>query len=64
LGSKEKPAVVRVRAEEKAHEIMALCNQRGWQVIVGIEPDQPENISDLQRLMKRGTKKRLKKRKI
>ncbi|MEW6660101.1 MAG: PBPRA1643 family SWIM/SEC-C metal-binding motif protein [Thermodesulfobacteriota bacterium] len=51
LGSSKRPAVVRVRTEARAHEILALCNERGWQVIVGLEADQPEDISDLERLL-------------
>jgi hypothetical protein len=39
LGSTTRPAVVRVQDAASAREILALCNERGWQVIVGIEPD-------------------------
>lgn len=31
-------------------EIMALCQAKGWQVIVGIEPENPENIDDIKKL--------------
>ena len=51
LGSKEKPAIVKVRTEERAVEILQFCNTRGWQVIVGIEPDVDEDISDVERLL-------------
>jgi len=50
LGTKSKPAVVKVQTEERAAEIMALCNAKGWQVIVGIEPDKVENIDDIKKL--------------
>ena len=50
LGTKNKPAVVKVQTEERAAEIMALCNAKGWQVIVGIEPDKVENIDDIKTL--------------
>lgn len=50
LGSKNKPARVRVQTEERGVELVALCNQKGWQVIVGIEPDKPENIDDIKKL--------------
>jgi len=53
LGTSQKPAVARVQTEKRAGEIMELCNQHDWQVIVGIEPDKPENISDVQWLLKR-----------
>ncbi len=50
LGSKSKPARVRVQTEERAMEIMARCNSKEWQVIVGIEPDKQENIDDIKKL--------------
>jgi len=50
LGSKNKPARVRVQTEERAMELFALCTAKGWQVIVGIEPDKQENIDDIKEL--------------
>ena len=32
---------------------MRICNERGWQVIVGIEPDKSEDISDLKWLLRK-----------
>ena len=49
-GTKQRPAVVRVRTEERAHEIVALCEEHGIQVIVGIEPEETEDISDVERI--------------
>lgn len=51
LGSKEKPAIVKVQTQERAQEILALCDSKGWQVIVGIEPGKNEDISDVERLL-------------
>jgi SWIM/SEC-C metal-binding protein len=51
LGSDGRPAVVRVQTNEKAEEIVSLCNERGWKVIVGIEPEKPEDISDVEQLL-------------
>jgi SWIM/SEC-C metal-binding protein len=51
LGSKNKPAVAHVKSQERADEILSICNRRGWQVIVGIEPNKPEDISDVERLL-------------
>jgi SWIM/SEC-C metal-binding protein len=53
LGTIKRPAVVHVRTEARAGEIMAVCESNGWQVIVGIEPDQPEDISDINTLSRR-----------
>lgn len=50
LGSKENPAVVKVQTQERALEILKLCDSRGWQVIIGIEADQ-EDISDVEKLL-------------
>lgn len=51
LGTKEKPAIVKVKTQERAVEILNLCDSRGWQVIVGIEPHSNEDISDVERLL-------------
>ena len=51
LGSRKQPAVVRVQDEYRAREIFGICVQNGWQVIVGIEPDKQEDISDVERLL-------------
>jgi len=56
LGSKKKPAVARVQTEKRAGEIMQTCNEQGWQVIVGIEPDKPEDVSDIKWLLKKYAK--------
>lgn len=56
LGSKKKPAAARVQTMERAQEITELCNEHGWHVIVGIEPDEPENVSDIEWLLKNSQK--------
>jgi SWIM/SEC-C metal-binding protein len=50
-GSEKRPVIVRVKTEERAHAITAACTMRGWQCIAGVEPDEPEDISDFERLM-------------
>jgi hypothetical protein len=39
------------KTQERAHAITAACTMRGWQCIAGVEPDEPEDISDFERLM-------------
>lgn len=51
LGSRTRPAVVRVQTEAHAQEIVALCNAHGWQVIVGVESDVPEDVTDVRKLL-------------
>ena len=53
LGTHKRPAVVRVRSTEAAEEVVGFAQERGWKVIVGVEPDQIEDISDLDRLIRR-----------
>jgi SWIM/SEC-C metal-binding protein len=51
LGTKQHPAVVRVAMPERAEEILAICNANGWQVIAAVEPGEPEDITDVERLL-------------
>ncbi len=51
LGTEKKPAVVRVQNQKRAGEIASIFNEHGWKFIIGIEPDKPENISDLENLL-------------
>lgn len=53
LGSDRHPACVRVRSPLQAEAIVTLCNLHGWKVIVGIEPNQPEEVTDLRRLIEK-----------
>jgi SWIM/SEC-C metal-binding protein len=51
LGSHKRPAVVRVSTQERAQELIELCRERDWQLIVGIEPDEPEDVTDVLKLL-------------
>ena len=51
LGTKKRPAVVRVSNEDRAQEIISMCAKLDWEVIVGVEPDQPEDITDVLKLL-------------
>jgi len=53
VGTHKRPAVVRVRSVEKAEAIVTLCNEHGWQVVVGVEEDEPEDTSDVEWLLNR-----------
>ena len=62
LGTKQRPAIVRVQTEARAKEVATVFNEHGWHFILGIEPDKSENISDLKRLLK--TQKSTKTKKV
>ncbi|HUG81139.1 MAG TPA: PBPRA1643 family SWIM/SEC-C metal-binding motif protein [Bryobacterales bacterium] len=51
LGTGKRPAVVRVQSFERAEEILSLFEDHGWQVIVGVEPEEPEDLSDVEKLL-------------
>lgn len=51
LGTDKRPAAVHVQTMERAQEVLRLCEERGWKVIVGIEPDQPEEMTDIEKLL-------------
>lgn len=51
LGSSKRPAVATVKTMSRAEEIMALCSDHNWKVIVGVEPQEPEDISDIEKLL-------------
>jgi SWIM/SEC-C metal-binding protein len=47
FGSRKNPLMVRVRSQKDAKEVLELCNQRGWKVLIEIDPDQPEDLFEL-----------------
>lgn len=51
LGTTKHPAVVRVQTEQRAMEILSLCEENGVKALIGLEPDQPEDITDVQRAL-------------
>ena len=54
LGTSKRPAVVRVRSGARAMEIVSLCDARGWKVIAGVEPGEPEDLADVETLLRGG----------
>lgn len=51
IGSARHPAVVRLQTQERALEVIAFCRESGIQCIAGVEPDQPEDVSDIDRAL-------------
>lgn len=50
LGTDKRPLVLRVQSMERVGEIANLCESNGWKFVIGIEPDKPEDISDIDRV--------------
>ncbi|WP_257720225.1 PBPRA1643 family SWIM/SEC-C metal-binding motif protein [Heliomicrobium modesticaldum] len=51
LGTPKRPLVLRVATEKRGMEIMEICNERGLHYIIAFEPDKPEDLSDLERVL-------------
>jgi len=51
LGDEKNPARVRVRTEERQNEVAAVFEEKGWKYAIELEPDQPEDTADLERLL-------------
>jgi len=49
LGSNKNPLILRLADESRVELITEICYKNGWQFILGIEPDQEEDLSDLER---------------
>lgn len=52
LGTTKKPAIVRVQTESRAEAMYALAEEHGVQIIIGIEPDKTEDVSDLEKAIR------------
>ena len=51
IGTEKRPAILRVQTPRRAQEVTALCAEHGVHYILGVEPDKPEDISDLERAL-------------
>ncbi len=51
LGTEKKPAIVNVQTEERLKEVASIFEENGWKYTIGLEPDKPEDIIDLERLL-------------
>ncbi len=51
LGTAKNPVVVNVQTEERLKEVASIFEENGWKYTIGLEPDKPEDIADLERLL-------------
>lgn len=47
IGTEKRPAVLRVQTERRAREVSEICSANGIHFIIGLEPDKPEDVSDM-----------------
>lgn len=51
LGTTKNPALVNVQSEARLKEVTSTFEQHGWKYRISLEPEKPEDISDLGRLL-------------
>jgi SWIM/SEC-C metal-binding protein len=51
LGTEKNPAVVTVPTESRFKEVSAIFEEKGWEFRITLDPEKPEDITDLTRLL-------------
>jgi SWIM/SEC-C metal-binding protein len=51
LGTEKNPAAVTVPTKKRLKEVTALFEEKGWRYKIDLEPEKPEDIADLTRLL-------------
>ena len=51
LGTEKRPVVVNVQTEERLKEVASILEEKGWKYTIELEPDKPEDITDLEILL-------------
>jgi SWIM/SEC-C metal-binding protein len=51
LGTEKNPAIVRVQTKKRMKEVTSIFEKNGWKYTIGLEPDKPEDITDLEILL-------------
>ena len=51
LGSEKNPAVVNLQTKKRLKEVVSIFEKNDWKYTIGLEPDKPEDITDLEILL-------------
>jgi len=51
LGTEKNPAVVNVQTKKRVKELESVFEKNGWKYKIELEPDNPEDIADLDLLL-------------
>ena len=51
LGTEKNPAVVTVKTEKRLKQVKAQFKEKGWRYTIELEPDKPEDITQLELLL-------------
>ena len=47
-GREKSPLILRLTDDSKVFDIVSICDERRWRYILGVEPDQQEDLTDLE----------------
>jgi len=51
LGTEKNPAVVNVETKKRMNEVAKIFEKNNWKYTIELDPDKPENITDLEILL-------------
>ena len=51
LGTRKRPALVHVQTKKRMKEVSSIFEEKGWRYTIELEPDNPEDITDLEILL-------------
>ena len=51
LGTEKNPAVIHVKTKKRMKEVVSILEKNGWKYTIGLEPDKPEDTTDLEILL-------------
>jgi|SRR5687768_15758105 len=51
LGTEKNPATVKVQSKDRFEEVSSIFKAHGWSYRMALEPQKPEDVSDLNRLL-------------
>ena len=51
LGTEKNPAIVKVQSKDRFEEVSSIFKAHGWNYRIGLEPEKPEDVSALNRLL-------------
>jgi SWIM/SEC-C metal-binding protein len=51
LGTEKNPAVINVKTEERVKEFESIFEENGWKYTIELDPDKPEDVTDLEILL-------------
>jgi hypothetical protein len=51
LGTEKRPVRFQAQIEERLQQIESLCDRNGWIFVGGFEPDEPEDLREVEYLL-------------